>query len=312
LIASTIPSRPAASNPRGILFINLAVLLFSAMDVLIKLATETYAVNQIVFFRSAVAFIPLIFFIHRAGGLEVLRTRRPWAHLWRSGCGVLAMVCFFASFDLLPLGEAVALGQAGPIFLTALSVPLLGEHVGIRRWTAVGVGFIGVLIMTRPGSGLFDPAALLALGGAALYALAMISIRALSATERPATIVFYYTLTATLLGAASLPFEWRTPDLQGLVLLTAIGLLGGVAQMALTQAFRLAAVAVVAPFEYSGLVFAVAAGFLVWGDFPDVYVLTGAGVVVSSGLYILHRETILARTRQKDRGDQVSRPRNSS
>ncbi len=304
MIASTILPRAFESNPRGILFINLAVLLFSAMDVLIKLATETYPVNQIVFFRSAVAFIPLIFFIHRAGGLEVLPTRRLGAHLWRSVLGLIAMACFFVSFDLLPLGEAVALGQAGPIFLTALSVPLLGEHVGIRRWSAVVVGFIGVLVMTRPGSGVFDPAALFALGGAAFYALAMISIRSLAATERPATIVFYYTLTATVLGAASLPFGWRTPDLLGFALLFAIGLLGGVAQMALTQAFRLAAVSVVAPFEYGGVVFAVVAGYFIWGDFPDFHIVLGVCIVVSSGLYILHRETILARARNKDRGDR--------
>lgn len=280
---------------RGILAMVLAVLLFSAMDVLVKLAAEVSPIGQIIFFRNAVAFLPLALFIRRAGGVAALRTHRLGQHLWRAAMGLGAMTAFFYAFALMPLGEAVALGMAGPIFLTALSVPLLGEHVGIRRWSAVVAGFVGVLVMTRPGSAVFDPAALLALGGALLYALAMISIRRLGQAEPAATIAFYFTLFGALAGAASLPLQWRTPDASGLVLLVAIGLLGGFAQMAMTEAFRLAPVAVVAPFDYGALVFAVLFGYLIWGDFPDAYILAGAALVVASGLYILHRETVLAR-----------------
>ncbi len=289
---------------RGILFMLLAVLLFSTMDVLVKLAAESYPVGQIIFFRNLLAFLPIVFFVRRAGGIAVLRTRHLRLHLWRAATGVGAMFCFFLAFALLPLGEAVALGQAGPIFLTALSVPLLSERVGVRRWSAVAVGFLGVLVMTRPGTGVFEPAALVALAGALLYALAMISIRRLGANEPAATIVFYFTSFATLAGLATLPFGWRVPDPVGLAMLVTIGLIGGVAQMALTQSFRLAPVAVVAPFEYGGLVFAVLFGYLIWHDFPNVYVLAGAALVVASGLYILHRETILARADRRARNIQ--------
>jgi len=290
-----------APTPRGIVYILLATLLFSCMDVLVKLASESYPVGQIVFFRNLFAFLPLSFFVARGGGLAVLRTRRLGDHLWRSLTGLSAMVAFFLAFALLPLGEAVALGQAGPIFLTALSVPLLKEKVGPRRWSAVVVGFLGVLVMTRPGSGVFNPAALVPIAGALLYALAMISIRRLGSTEPAPTIVFYFTLFATLGGALSLPFQWHTPDAAGLSILVSIGLIGGLAQMAMTQGFRLAPVAVVAPFEYSSLVFAVGFGYLIWGDFPGLAVLGGAALVVASGLYILHRETILARAARAKR-----------
>ncbi len=285
-------------------FMLVGILLFSLMDVLVKLAAARYPIGQIVFCRNFFAFVPLAFFIGRAGGVGVLRTAHIAQHLVRAATGVGAMFLFFWAFALLPLADAVALGQAAPIFLCALSVPLLGERVGVRRWSAVAVGFIGVLAMTRPGAGIFEPAALAPIAGAALYALAMITIRRLGRAEPAATIVFYFTLFATLAGAATLPFGWRLPDAWGLAALIAIGLVGGCAQMALTQAFRLAPVSAVAPFEYGGLVFAVAFGYLIWGDFPDAFIWTGAATVVASGLYILHREAILARSRRPERSSE--------
>jgi drug/metabolite transporter (DMT)-like permease len=184
-----------------------------------------------------------------------------------------------------------------PIFLTALSVPLLAEKVGIRRWSAVVVGFLGVLVMTRPGTGVLQFGALLAINGAVFYALAMVLVRRLSMTESPTTIVFYMTLFSTIASGFVLPFFWVDPDPIGWLLLTCIGLLGGVAQMAMTQAFRAAPVATIAPFEYLALVFATGFGFGIWGDVPDAYIITGATIVVASGLYILHRETVRGRLR---------------
>jgi drug/metabolite transporter (DMT)-like permease len=285
----------ASSPARGILYMVLSVLLFAGMDALVKWVSARHPVGQIIFFRNAFAFIPILLFLPAAGGLAALKTRRPGGHVLRALAGIGAMVCFFAAFSLMPLADAVAIGQAGPIFLTALSVPLLGEKVGFRRWSAVAAGFAGVLVMTRPGPGVFDPAALLAVGGAVLYALAMISIRRLSATERPLTIVFYFTLSGAIAGALSLPFQWVTPAPLDLVFLISIGLIGGFAQFAMTQAFRLAPVATIAPYEYGALVFAMLFGYLIWGDVPDAWLIIGAAIVVASGLYILHRETVLAR-----------------
>ena len=201
------PILPAASGGtlRGILMMVLAVFLFTCMDAVVKWVGQTYPTGQIVFFRNLLAFLPILLFVGRTGGVAVLRTGRLGAHFLRGAVGLAAMASFFAAYALLPLGEAVAIGMSGPIFMTALSMPLLGEQVGVRRWSAVVVGFAGVLLMTRPGAEALAPGALLALSGAVFYALAMISIRKLSRTEHPTAIVFYFTLFATLAGAASLP-----------------------------------------------------------------------------------------------------------
>lgn len=289
---------PAQNAVRGIGLMVLSVLLFSSMDVLIKWTSELgYATPQVIFFRNLFALVPVAFFLAHAGGLAALRIRDPLGHLWRGLAGVGSMFCFFSALALLPLGDAVALGQSGPIFLTALSVPLLAEKVGVRRWTAVVVGFGGVVVMTRPGAGVFDPAALLAIGGALLYALAMIMVRKLNRTESPASIVFWFTLIALFVSALALPFVWVTPDWLGFLGLASIGLIGGFAQLAMTYAFRMAAVAVIAPFEYLALVYAMTFGFLFWHEVPDAWIITGAAIVAASGLYILHRETKLGRRR---------------
>lgn len=301
---------PATSTGilRGIFMMVLAVFLFACMDALVKWVGQTYPTGQIVFFRNLLAFLPILLFVARDGGLAVLRTSRIGSHLMRGLVGIAAMAAFFAAYAMLPLAEVVAIAMSGPIFMTALSVPLLGEQVGLRRWTAVVVGFAGVLLMTRPGAAALHPGALLALSGAVFYALAMISIRKLSRTEHPTTIVFYFTLFATLAGAASLPFgQWVTPkSLTDLGLLVAVGIVGGFAQFAMTNAFRLAPIAIVAPFDYLALVFAMVLGYVIWSDVPDLWILSGAAVVVASGLYILHREAV--RSRAARRGDAPARP----
>jgi drug/metabolite transporter (DMT)-like permease len=294
---SAHPSLPTRAV-HGIYNMLLAVLLFSCMDAMIKWVSAVHPVGQIIFFRNVFAFVPVFLFMRQAGGLGMLRTKRPGHHALRGIFGIASMICIFSAFALLPLAEAVALSLSGPIFLTALSVPLLGEKVGIRRWSAVIAGFIGILIMTRPGASAFQPAALPAVGGALFYALAMISIRRLGTTEPAATTVFYFTLFAAVLATISLPFQWVTPDSFNLLLLVGIGLLGGFAQLAMTQAFRLAPVALIAPFDYGALVFAVLFGYVIWRDVPDPYIIVGAVIVVASGLYILHRETMLGKLRQ--------------
>ncbi len=288
---------PRADILRGIMFMLLQAFLFTAMDALVKLATERHPAGQIVFFRSLFALLPLSFFIRQAGGLSVLRTRRLGQHILRSLGGVASMVALFLAYSFMPLADAMAIATSGPIFLTALSVPLLGEQVGWRRWAAVIVGFLGILIIIRPGSGVFGVAAFLPLTGAFFYAIAMIQIRKLSSTEPPARIVFYFTMAAMLLGAASLPWQWVTPTPLTLAYLVGIGLVGGIAQMVMTHAFRLAPVSVVGPFDYTGLVFGAAFGYAIWHQVPDRFVWLGAAVIIASGIYILHRETVRRRER---------------
>jgi drug/metabolite transporter (DMT)-like permease len=273
----------------------LGAFLFSCMDALVKLATARHPTGQIVFFRNVVALLPLYFFIRQAGGLRILGTQRLGQHILRSLAGIASMVMGFLAYAYMPLADAVAIGLSGPIFLTALSVPLLGEHVGWRRWAAVFAGFIGILVITRPGSGVFGPAALLPLGGAFFYAFAMVQIRKLSASEPPARIVFYFTICAIVLSSLTLPWQWVTPTPLTLAYLVAIGLVGGFAQMAMTHAFRLAPVAVIGPFDYTALIFATGFGYAIWGQIPDRFVWAGAAIVIGSGLYILHRETVRRR-----------------
>jgi drug/metabolite transporter (DMT)-like permease len=277
---------------RGILFMLLCVLVFGLVAALVKLALEQQPVGQVIFFRNAFAFIPLYFVVRRAGGFAALRTRYVREHVVRVIAGVASMALMFYAYALEPLADVVAIGLSAPIFLTSLSVPMLGEKVGWRRWSAVGAGFIGILIITRPGSEVFGPISLAPLGGAALYAVAMIQIRKVGKREPAATMTFYYTLSAALLAAASLPWQWVTPSPSMLVCLIAIGLLGGVAQVALTEAYRLAAVSLIAPFEYMALPVAAIFGYAIWSHVPDRFVWLGAAIVAASSVYIAHREAV--------------------
>ena len=275
----------------GILCMLLGVFCFAAMDGLVKWLAPRFPVMQIVFCRSFFAFLPIGLLVAREGGLAALRTRHPAGHAMRALVGTGSLVCFIYAFGHMPLADAVGIGFSAPLFITALSVPLLGESVGIRRWSAVLAGFVGVLVMVRPGSGVFEAAALVALAGTLFYALAMIFIRRLGRTEGTAAIAFYYTLTATIVSAAFLPFQWVTPSPAEAALLGIVGLIGGCAQLLVTAAFRGAPVAVVAPFDYTAMLYVSIIGYVVWGDVPDGALFAGAGIVIASGLYILHRET---------------------
>src|SRR5436190_16204129 len=176
--AGILPAAPRQDAARGILLMLGAVAVFSTMDALIKYLTARYSPVQIIFFRNLFAFVPIFPVLARSGGLSLLRTRRAGSHITRAAMGLGAMVCFFTAFALMPLADVVAISLSAPIFVTAFSVPLLGEHVGLRRWMAVLVGFVGVLVMVRPGSAaLNDPVLFLPLAGAVLYALALIARR---------------------------------------------------------------------------------------------------------------------------------------
>lgn len=299
---------PAGGSPAGgsgggaattaILLMLGAVLQFQIMAALIKWLGPHYPLPQIVFFRSAIAMLPVLPMIWRAGGVSVLRTARPGAHALRALYGLSSMFLTFWAVAQMPLADYTALWFTMPILLTALSVPLLGEIVGIRRWTAVAIGFAGALLIAWPtGETPLLPAVCVVLA-AGIGALAMISIRRMSVTEPSTRIVFWYMSAAALVSAAMLPFSWVTPSWLDLGLLVAVGLVGGVAQILMTQAYRLAAPSVVAPFEYTALLWGVALGWLVWDVLPGGNVVIGAALVIVSGLYILYRETVRARARR--------------
>ncbi|MGH6948378.1 MAG: DMT family transporter, partial [Kiloniellales bacterium] len=275
----------------GILLMLLAVGIFSIMDAIIKWVTAGYPTIQIVFFRSFFAFVPLSFFVFRRGG--GLATRRTFGHVARAVIGLSSMVGFFYAFAYLPLATVVAIGFAAPIFITALSVPLLGEAVGRRRWSAVVVGFLGVVIMVSPGADVFDPVSLVALVATVFYALAAVQVRKLCRTESATAIVFYFSLACSLISGLLLPIYWVTPSWGDLALLISIGLLGGCAQIAMTNAYRRAEAALVASFDYTAIVWSVLLGYFIWDELPRANVWFGVALVIASGAYILYRETTL-------------------
>jgi drug/metabolite transporter (DMT)-like permease len=276
------------------------------MDALIKWLSAGYPVIQIAFFRVAFALIPVaLLIIGTGGGLTGLRTRRPLAHVARGTIGFGAGISFFTAFAHMPLADAYAIAFAAPLLITALSVPILGELVGWRRWIAIVVGFIGVIVILRPAGAtetMLGFGAVMALTGTVLYSIAIVLSRQMITTETNAAIVTYQTLTAMTLSGLALPWYFVMPTASDLLLLAGVGTLGGSATVAMTQSFRMASISILAPFEYTAMVWGVFFGVTLWGDLPDTGVWVGTAIVIASGLYILHRETKLSRSKaQRDR-----------
>ena len=284
----------------------VSVLLFATMDSLVKWLSADYPTFQIMFFRSAVALLPVSFFIARAGGISILKTGRPVLHLVRCCMGVCAMWCAFTGIARLPLADAMAIFHSAPILMTALSVPLLKEQVGIRRWIAVIVGFIGVLMVVKPGTDVFSSGALFMITAALLVGSASNLIRVLSKTEDPACITFYFTFTTTVVSSLlAFNYGWETPSDGDLLLLIAVGVLGGCAQYFMTVSFKHAEVGLVSPLKYLMIVIGGIYGYLFWSEIPDAVSLMGIGIIIASGVYTMHRETLVARQSNRRRSTEV-------
>ncbi len=287
-------SAPTA-QPRvfaGIAFRVAAMACMACLSALVKwTGSRGVPVFEIILFRNLFAFLPLGLYIWRTTGFGVLKTRRPLGHLVRATVGLSGMVCGFSAVQYLPLTEATALQFTSPLFMTALSALLLSEKVGRHRWAAVLVGFVGVLIMARPLPGQMNvPGVTLGILSALGAAGAMVAIRQISDTEKGPTIVFYFTLGGVAIGLVGSAFHWVTPDPATMGLLVVAGLIGGVGQLFLTEALRQAPIGVIAPFDYTQLVWASLLGLVIWGELPHPLTLIGAFIVAASGVYILHRE----------------------
>ncbi|MFV3131186.1 DMT family transporter [Niveispirillum sp. KHB5.9] len=297
----TITARPKAqqgeeSFPAGIALAFVAFALYSGMDVTIKLLTKNYAVPQIIALNSLFALGPILAYAALFGGLyNNLRTRRPIYHVIRATCGLFSSFFAFWAYSRMPIADAYALAFTAPLFITALAVPILKEPVGWRRWSAIGVGFIGVLIMLRPGSGLINTGSLAVLAGALFYSVGMLVTRRARNTETSVSFAFYATLASGTVFGAMTPWLGRMPTLHDLGLSAIGGTLCGVAFVCLLTSFRKVPAAVAAPFQYSQIIWGVLFGWLVFGDVPDRTLFIGLAIVISSGLYILYRETVLGR-----------------
>jgi drug/metabolite transporter (DMT)-like permease len=291
---------------RGALCMLASHALFTAMNVLVKELGERIPVVELMVFRSVFALPVLMVILMRSGlGLGSLRTRRFGGHALRAGSGIAAQSCGFFALTLLPLAEQTALGYTQPLFVTMLAIPFLGERVGIHRWSAVAIGFCGVLVIAA-GQGAFGGA----LGGAAgapvmgiatavaqgmFSALTTLLVRQLSATESSTTITLWQSLLMGGFALLLLPFFWVTPTPLELALLILVGLVGGAAQWLLTEAWASAQVSALAPYSYSALLWSMLFGFLAFGDLPGPAMLAGSVLIVAAGLYILHRELVRRR-----------------
>jgi drug/metabolite transporter (DMT)-like permease len=258
------------------------------MDALGKRVAAHYSVFEMLAIRSTVALVLILLFLAVTRRLEALRTAQPGGHALRALCGLVAFVCFYASLRHLPLADAVAIAFASPFLITALGRYVLKEDVTPRQWLAIAVGFLGMLVIVRPGASGFHPAALLVLVCSLAYAGLMILTRWMTRPHRPAetnsAFVFYMLAGQAAVGWLVTLTRWRTPDASALLEMAGMGVLGIIGNFGLAQAFRVAPVATVAPFEYTGLIWAVVLGSVVFGDVPAPSFWVGAAIIVWAGL----------------------------
>ena len=278
-----------------------AALMFAAMNATIKLAAEEgLHPFQMAFFRNAFALAFMLPWLMRMGR-GVLHTERLQAHLWRAVIGLAAMLCWFTAVVNMPMAEAVALNFTIPLFATAGAALFLGETVRARRWTATAVGFIGVLIVLRPGFVEFTPVTSLPIISAGFMAVSVLIIKSLSRTEEPMTVVLYMNLLLTPLSLVPALFVWEMPSLRALLLMALVGGCSVVAHIAFTRAFVKADASAVMPFDYARLPFVAAIGFLLFGEAPDLWTWVGAAVIAASAVYIARRESQVAQERPTHR-----------
>ena len=288
----------------------VAVFLFMVMAAMIKAGTDEVPPGQAVFFRSLFAMPIIVAWIWQRGELrEALVPQNLMGHVWRGLFGTSAMALTFAGLGLLPLPEVTAIGYATPIFTVILAAIMLGERIRIFRISAVALGLIGVMIVLWPRLSLDaqvlstagSVGALMVLAASILRALVQIHIRTLVQTEHTAAIVFYFSLTATLLSLLSLPFGWVVPDALDASLLIGAGLIGGVAQILVTASYRFGAASMLAPFDYASLIFAAAIGYVIFAEVPTLTMVLGASLVVAGGILIIWRERQLGMERRRVR-----------
>jgi drug/metabolite transporter (DMT)-like permease len=299
--ATSTASRPSDAPFRGIVLMCAAMVCFVTMNTVIKSLRGELPVVELAwgryFFHAALI---LLLFPHRIPTL--LASARKGMQILRSLMVLLATVLMFTAVGLMPIADVVAITFVAPLLIVVLSVVILRETVGIRRWAAVAVGFLGVVVMLRPGGGLFAPVALFPLSVALTYAFYQILTRLVSQSADPLNTLFYSALVGAVVMSAIVPFDWVTPTPVQWAKLALAGLLGGLGHYAIIRAYERAEVSLVAPFAYTELIWATALGFLVFGDLPDIRTFVGAGIIVASGIYIVHRERLAKAAHRKAAG----------
>ena len=295
LHALRFPSLPAAGLPapvRGALWMCGAACSFALMVNLVRHLTQSLDPLQVVFFRNLFGLLAMLPWLI-GHGPAVLRTRHLGLHLLRAAIGIAAMICWFTTLSLLPLAQATALSFTAPMFTSLLAVLLLGEALRARRWSAIAIGFLGTLIILRPGRETLQPAALLALATALVWASSTILVKVMARTESAGAIVTYLVLFSTPLSFAGAWFVWQAPTLAQLGWAALLGAAGSAGHLCLTRALAGAEAGAVMPFDYLRLPVVALIAYLAFDEVPDGWVWLGGGVIALSGLYIARREARL-------------------
>ncbi len=280
-------------NQIGVLYMVASVICFSIMDICVKWL-DYYPVGQVLFLRFFIGFIPIFFIIPKNKLTSFYKTARPGLHAFRAITGAFAIIALFYGLRELPLADVVSLTFGGPIFVTIASIFFLSEKVGIKRWFAVFLGFIGMLLIVQPAFINLNYYYITPIIFCIFFACVAISVRSLSKTEANYTIAFYFTFLCTIIGLCSIFFvKWIMPTKIDFFIFIILGLCGSMGNLLLTQSYRLAEASLVTPIKYLSLVFAIGFGFIIWSEIPKVLTLIGAALVILSSLIIFIRESQL-------------------
>ncbi|WP_435090010.1 DMT family transporter [Candidatus Pelagibacter bacterium nBUS_30] len=276
-------------NQLGFLYMFLSVCTFSIMDLIVKWSGD-YPTGQVMFFRGFFGIIPTFFLIPKEKLKTFYKTKRPTEHFFRCIMGLMALIAIFVALRKLPLAIVVSISFAAPLFITVLSIFALSEKVGVYRWMAVLIGFVGVIIISEPGikemNYLYSLPLIFCIG----MSFVTITIRKLSTTEPIWLISIFFSIMILIASLFTIPFGWVMPDLKDFILLIMVGIMGGSANLFLTQSYKLSEVSQVAPLKYLSLIFAIIFGYLIWNEIPTAKTLIGALLVVSSSIIIFRRE----------------------
>ena len=281
-----------SKNQLGFLYMFLSVCAFSVMDLIVKWS-DNYPLGQVIFFRGFFGLVLYYFVIPKERLKDFYFTKRPMLHFSRCFFGLMALLSIFTALRNLPLATVVSISFAAPIFTTIFSIFFLSEKVGYFRWLAVFVGFVGIIIISEPGLSSLNVYYIFPV----IFVLGMsyvaISIRQLSSTEPVWLISLYFSAAITLAGLFTIPYGWLMPNLKDLILLSLIGIFGGVANLWLSQSYKFSEVSLVTPLKYLALVFAIIFGYFIWDEIPTIKTLVGATLVITSSVIIFRREILL-------------------
>ena len=291
-----------SKNQLGFFYMFISVCAFSLMDVIVKWSDD-YPVGQVLFFRGFCGIIPILFLIPKDRYFDFYKTTRPVLHFKRCLAGLIALVSIFVALRNLPLATVVSISFAAPIFITIFSIFLLDEKVGLYRWMAVLVGFLGIIFITEPGFSALNVYYIYPIIFCLGLSYVAIAIRKLSSTEPAWLISFFFSFSIMLLSFLSFYQGWILPSLLDLFLLSMVGILGGLANLWLSQSYKYSEVSLVSPLKYLGLVFAIIFGYFIWNEVPTSKTLLGALLVIVSSIIIFRREMYLKKKLSVSRHD---------